>query len=320
MAKAKRSKNPVPELHKKYRPKTIDDLRGNSVLKRTIKAHIENNSIPHAVLLSGDYGCGKTTIARILASHLKCSDFDLHEIDTADHTGIDMVRDIRKHMHHKPMKGKTRVWILDECHQMSKQAMNSLLKALEEPPSHAYFFLCTTDPNQLLKTIISRCTAFKVSTLGENALVQLMNDVCEKEKAEVPEEVLKQVAELSLGHPRDALKILSSIVVLGDAKAMTKMAQNKAKDMNKIIDLCFALENAPSNSWDKISGIIKGVDENPEDIRRAILGYFNQALLKNRKPRIAVMCIEEFADNFFYSGAAGVTLAAYKVFSRAAKG
>lgn len=314
MAKAERKKKPVQELQKKYRPKTLEDFKGNPIVKRTLQAHINKNSLPHAILFSGPFGCGKTTLARILASQLNCSDFDLNEVDTADYTGIENIRDIRKHMHHRPMKGNSRVWILDECQRLSKPAMSAILKALEEPPEHVYFFLCTTDPEQLLSTIRSRCTNLYVSTLNENAMVSMLKEISDKEKADVPEEVLTQVAQDSLGHPRDALKILTSVVALESPKAMLRMAKTKAQEVNQTIELCRALANCKTAEWSDVVKILSGLQEEPETIRRSVLGYFNTMLL-NGNPKIAVPVVEAFSDNFFYSGKAGLSLATWKAFS-----
>jgi len=312
MAKAARTR-PTVELHKKYRPKTLKDFKGNPIVKRTLQSHIKKNSLPHAILLSGPFGCGKTTLARILASQLNCSDFDLNEVDTADYTGIENIRDIRKHMHHRPMKGSSRVWILDECHKLSKPAMSAILKALEEPPEHVYFFLCTTDPEQLLPTIKSRCTNLHVNTLNENAMVSLLKEVIEKEKVKVPDDVLTQVAQDSLGHPRDALKILTSVIALESPKAMLKMAKTRAAEVNQTIELCRALTNSKSTKWTDIAKILSGLQEEPETIRYSILGYFN-TVLKNGSPAIAVPVLENFKDPMFYSKHAGLSLAAYKAY------
>jgi DNA polymerase-3 subunit gamma/tau len=143
------------ELYRKYRPKVFKGIIGQDTIIKVVQGWVEKDKTPHAVLLSGPSGCGKTMIARILAKKLNClPPRDLIEINAADFNGIDTVRDIRKSVSSGSLMGKEyrRCWIIDECQQLSLQAMQGLLKLLEEAPSYAYFFLCTTDPQKIIPT------------------------------------------------------------------------------------------------------------------------------------------------------------------------
>jgi DNA polymerase-3 subunit gamma/tau len=156
-------------LYRKYRPQTLQDYFGNKQLKTTVKKMLANNTLPHAILLSGNSGSGKTTLARIIAKELNCSGIDLTEFNIADTNGVDSIRDLIENANYRPMISQNRVYILDECHQMTTQAQNALLKVLEEPKPWVYFILCTTDPQKLLNTIKSRTTQFAVKPLeGED--------------------------------------------------------------------------------------------------------------------------------------------------------
>lgn len=275
------------DLARKYRPKNIDEFHGNAQLKKVLK----NSKIPSQVLFFGDAGCGKTTLARIFAKQLKCSDFDLKEIDTGDFRGIDTVREIRRIMGKKPMKGPVRVFILDECHKLSNDAMNALLKALEEPPAHCYFFLCTTNPENLINTIKSRCTQYKVQALSEKQLFNLVTEIAEKEEVKLPKKVGLQIARDSLGRPREALKILGKIIHL-DEEEMLESAKQEAERREQSITLCRAIMS--KRNWKEIASLFKSIDEEPETVRRTIRSYFSSVLLNgNSEAFIVLDCLKQ---------------------------
>ena len=124
-------------LYQKYRPTNLKDFFGNDGLKRDLKPFLEGRRTPpKSILFTGPSGCGKTTLARILAYTIGCAEGDINELDTADFRGIDSIRDIRRQMNLVPLGGQARVWILDECHKLTNDAQNALLKALENPPAH----------------------------------------------------------------------------------------------------------------------------------------------------------------------------------------
>lgn len=294
-------------LYLKHRPTDFDGFVGNTSTINSLKSVLKRKDPPHAMLFTGPSGTGKTTLARIVKSELGCSDYDFKEMDSAHFRGIDHIREIRKQMQHGAMKGDYRIWLLDECHQLSKDAQNALLKALEDTPQHVFFMLATTDPQKLIKTIRNRCSTFVVESLGEKELVKHMRRICHKEKKKVPVDVLKQICQDSLGSPRSALVILDKIIDLPEDE-MILAAEQQAAAENETIELCRALMNSP---WKKVSGILKGLDQDPESVRRAVLNYFSAVLLNSGKAKAAAI-LDCFVDNFYDSGRAGLVLACYE--------
>jgi DNA polymerase III gamma/tau subunit len=256
------------------------------------------------------HNCGKTTLARIAAAQLGCSDMDLVEVDSADFRGIDTVRDIRRQMGLSPLAGSCRVWILDEIHRATVDAMSALLKALEDTPPHVYFMLATTDPQKLLPTILSRCTELKVAPLEEEQIVRLLHRVTKQEGKSVPMPVLKQIAMNSLGHPRAALVMLDKIIDLPEA-SMNRAVEKAAVEQSQIIDLCRMLMKKAN--WKQVSGVLKGLkDQAPEDVRRAVLGYCSAVLLSGDEPK-AFVVMDAFRAPTYDLGWPGIVMACYEI-------
>lgn len=263
------------ELYKKYRPKTLKTMIGNSSIIQSLKNMQE---YPHSILLTGESGTGKTTLGRIISKLLRCKGLDFVELDTASFRGIDTIREIRKKMEYKPLVSDNRVYIIDECHQLSKDAQNALLKALEEAPDHLYFILCTTNPEMLLPTIRSRCTTFHLNTLTDDEMNKLIVRVLKKENKIIKEEVVDEIIESAQGRPRKALTILEKVIVLDDEEQQLKCAKEISLEEGEIKDLCYAL--LKKDNWKSISKILQKIKkEQPENIRRAVLGMMSSALL-----------------------------------------
>lgn len=299
-------------LATKYRPKMLKDFLGNEEVTKSLRTMMEREEIPHTLLFTGPSGCGKTTLARIVAARLKCSQYDFTENNAADFRGIDSVRDILRQMTLAPMSGPCRVWLLDECHQLSKDAQHALLKALEDTPKHVYFLLATTDPEKLLPTIKTRCVTFDVKPLDDDSMGTLINGILQKESVqELPDEVLAQIIFDSLGSARMALSILDKIINMEPAD-MLEAAKQQAANQNEAIDLCRALIG--KRPWKEVARIVQGIQQEPESVRRAVLGYAQAVLLKSGQPQ-AYVVMDSFRQDFFTTGKPGLTMAAYMAVS-----
>lgn len=211
-------------LYLKYRPQKISELDLVAV-RETLEKVLKGKSLPHAWLFSGPRGTGKTSAARILAKEVNGNDRDLNleiemgncpdviEIDAASNRGIDEIRELRDKIKLAPMRAKFKVYIVDEVHMLTTEAANALLKTLEEPPAHAIFVLCTTDPEKLPETVVSRCTRiqFKKPTIAE--IVDKLERVVKEEKLKMDNGQLTMIARAARGSFRDAIKILEQVIL-----------------------------------------------------------------------------------------------------------
>lgn len=295
-----------------YRPKVFDEVVGNRKIIKSIKTILNRDmeDIPSSWLFTGPSGCGKTTIARIIASELKCSDDNLYELDTADFRGIDYIRDIRNQMQYAPIKSLCRIWILDECHQLTKDAQEALLKALEDTPAHVYFILCTTEPNKLKLTLKNRCVSFKVEPASNKDMTEFLQEVARGEEKNVARDVFKKIAENSLGSCRAALQTLDTVIdlPLDDMRERVKVIDEQ---QHEIIDLCRALFQG--KPWNVIANMLKRMDgESPESIRLAVMGYCSAVLLSGTDSAQAYIVMDSFKAPLFNNEKSGLVLMAYE--------
>lgn len=304
------------ELFLKYRPCNFKQVFGQPLAVRQLTTALKANNLPHQLLFTGPSGCGKTTLARILRDKLDCGGRDFTEVNCADFRGIDMVRDIRKTMNGKPLGGTTRIWLIDEAHKMSGDAQNALLKMIEEPPRHAYFFLATTDPGKLIKTIQTRCTEVQTRAMTDDALRELLTYVLDKEGRELTQEVSDKLVESSDASARKMLVVLQTLLGLTDEEEQLA-AILTADSKNQAINVARALMN-PRTTWPDMVKILKTVDEEPESIRRLVLGYASSTMLGKSPAMIprAYMILLAFSDNYFDTNRAGLVASCYQVISK----
>ena len=205
-------------LYLKYRPQNIDELDLQSA-RDSLSKILSSKTIPHAFLFSGPRGTGKTSAARILAmtvNKLESIDTpDIIEMDAASNGGIEEIRTLREQVGLAPLSSKYKVYIIDEVHMLSIGAANALLKTLEEPPSHVIFVLCTTDPQKLPETVISRCTRIQFARPGFAEIIVKLKIVAKGEKYKISDEDLEIIAGEAKGSFRDAIKILEQVIATG---------------------------------------------------------------------------------------------------------
>ena len=299
-----------------YRPEIFEEIDGNASTVRAITTILKRDveERPHAFLLTGPSGCGKTTLARIIVKELGCHGSDFYELDSAGFRGIDTIRDIRKHMKYTPAESKCRVWFLDECHKLTGDAQEALLKALEDTPKHVYFILATTEPEKLKVTLRRRCSTFEIKPLSSNEMMSFLLEIVEAEEKKVPKDVLKTIGQDSLGSPGVALMILDKIIDL-PADEMEEAAKQVAETTNQVIELCRAVFN--QEKWPVVAKILNGLEkEDPEQIRRAALGYCSSVLLrgdqKSNHAR-AYLVLDSFREPFYNTGRPGLVLACFEV-------
>ncbi len=300
------------ELYKKHRPTSFKTMKGQDETVEILKGLVKKKKVPHCILLSGPSGCGKTTLGRILKKKLNCGDADFYEVNAADFKGIDTVRDLRSRINFSPIDGDCRIWLIDECHELTKQAQNAFLKMLEDTPSHVFFILATTHPDKLLPTIKTRATHFVLGDIDPLSLQDLIQTVAKKEKIRLSEEVTEALVDHSEGSARKALVLLHQISELDEEDRVD--AIEKADTKRAAIELARALIS-PRGKWTDVASIIKDLDEDPESLRWMILSYSQSVVLGGGKlAKRAAFLLEIFGENFYDSKKAGLTLACWNVF------
>lgn len=227
-------------LARKYRPQSFKEILGQDAVVMTLKNAIKNHRLAHAYLFCGSRGTGKTTIARVFAKALNCSNptsdlepcnscssckeiasgnsLDVLEIDGASHRGIDDVRQINDTVGYATSSGKYKIYIIDEVHMLTKEAFNALLKTLEEPPPKVKFFFATTEPHKVLPTILSRCQRFNLSRIALERIVEKLSHICSDLQIPAQEEALRLIANRADGGLRDAESLLDQIIAFHEGE------------------------------------------------------------------------------------------------------
>lgn len=302
-------------LHIDYRPKSLDHIYGNGSVVASVRSILERQDRPRAWLFTGPSGTGKTTMARIVADGLGCSERDYLELNIADARGIDDARKIIQTMAYMPQSGSVRVFVLDEIQQSTKDFQQAVLKALEDTPAHVVFILCTTDPDKLLKTIRTRCTTFEMSLLPGPTMRDLVRDVLTAENVSWPEETMVAVAdavtEMAEGSPRQALVALDQVIDLGSQEEMVEALRRTVLDTAAVNELAKAL--LTRRKWEQVAKLIKGLpaSEDPEKIRRYIIAAAEGELLRTGSEQAAIV-FDAFQKPFYDNAGKGLVFAAWR--------
>ncbi len=221
-------------LYRKYRPKSFSDVVGQEHITKILQKEVEGGRVHHAYIFTGSRGTGKTTCAKILAKAINCENsqngnpclscdicadiengsvLDIVEIDAASNTGVDNIRDLKEEAMFTPARGKYRVFIIDEVHMLSSNAFNALLKILEEPPKHVVFILATTEVDEVLPTVLSRCQRFDFKRITGEKIAERLKFVANQEGFKISDDAAMLIAKISDGALRDALSILEQCSV-----------------------------------------------------------------------------------------------------------
>jgi DNA polymerase-3 subunit gamma/tau len=300
------------ELYRKYRPESFEQVIGNEQTKKQLVSILGRKDKPHSYLFVGSAGCGKTTLAFIMANELGITSNNLEVYNSGNFRGIDTIRELEQSMQYAASgKNGVKGYILEEAHKLTADAQEALLKPLEECPEHVYFFLTTTNPEKLNKALKTRMTTAVVEAMSTENIVEMINYVLEKEGVNnFDDAMIERIAEQSNNSARMALVNLERFIGLDPEARSSASFLNEAVE-SVSIDICRAL--ASSTSWKAIADILASNQEDPEGVRRCVIGYMNAILLKADKPKAAIV-LDAFSKNFYDTGKCGLTLAAYNAF------
>ncbi len=252
-------------LYLKYRPQTLDEIVGQKELVEVLKNGAKTGNVSHAYLFSGGRGTGKTTAARAFAKELGIEKDDILELDAASNNGVEEIKNLSESVHTLPYFSKYKMYILDEAHMLTKAASNAFLKTLEEPPQHVIFVLCTTDPEKMLETILSRTTRFNLKSPNNEVLAKFLVEICKKEGVKMEKDAIQLVALSGDGSFRDSLSNLQKVLAFSEDKYTEKFVASilGIPQVTAIFEYLKALDGI-TEAGEGIQ-VLKGLEENSTD-------------------------------------------------------
>jgi DNA polymerase III subunit gamma/tau len=276
----------MTDLHVRYRPTTFDQVLGQKHVVDSLR-----KAKGHSYLFTGPSGCGKTTLARILGNKFaggRATTQNLIEVAAADNTGVDDMRRLLEVTRTRAIgKSPVKTIVLDECHRLSGQAWDVLLKPIEEPPVHVYWCLCTTNLNKVPKTILTRCLRYDLKPVAEDDLLQLLSDVADAEKIDA-DEILECIVEASGGSPRQALVNLEACK-FAETAAEARTLMRSASQMREPIDLARLLVQRQGVTWAAVVRLINAMENvDAETVRIIVVTYLAGCLAKAKTEKEAV--------------------------------
>lgn len=268
-------------LHTKYRPSKFSEVVGQDPVVRSLKGVLAKGH-SRAFLFTGPSGTGKTTLARIVAAEAGCAPADIRagEHDAATNTGIDAMRAIQDMLEYRPIGGTASALIIDECHALSRQAWQSLLKALEEPPEWGWWFLCTTEPTRVPAAAVTRCVRYDLKPVAQATLLELLERVADDERLKLGEDagrILTLCAREAAGSPRQALVNLAACAAARSVAEARDLLRS-AEERREAVELARALVRGAK--WVEVQAILKDLTEvSAESIRHVVRDYATKVVL-----------------------------------------
>ena len=282
MARKQIAEEPVAKsepLHIKYRPRDFKEVLGQDAAIKSLQTALKDKAMPHSFAFTGDSGTGKTTLARIMASKLGVDAGNVIEVDAASNNGIDAMREVMAPLrYHGFGDSPNKAIIIDEAHALSKQAWTSLLKTVEEPPAHVFFFFCTTDAGKIPDNIATRCLRYSLKLLKHDDIMDLLDFVVEEEDLKTKGSILSLIAQSCGGSPRQALVMLAMVHDCEDDDEAATLLESPL-DNKEVIDLCRELVRGEL-TWTRLVTTLKSLSELPaESIRIVIVNYLNACVM-----------------------------------------